>query len=173
MRFLGVVLFLAVLMVFLLCDGDSEKLDDFLEERYRIIKAEKMLSLGGNIKLNSKESKANQIILNVKKEELEIAYQNESEFLPSQHFFQARPEIEKSKVFAIIEKIPKGCSLHIHLLADVRQILLYQIIPTKKCIRLFFFINDTFKLKLLKDKSKDVIGENWKIIEVKIIINPR
>lgn len=149
-----VVLISEVLAVVVLSDGIKRYDDTFSQERYRIIKEEGKLYVGGSVKLTPKEVVANQIILNLKKEELEKAYRNESEFLPSQHFFQAKPEIEKSKVFAIIKELPKGSSLHTHLLGGVSVDFIISNITYEESLY-GCFINDTFKLKFLEDEKQD------------------
>lgn len=161
-------LFLSVVFVVVSIDvamsgGGYGNEDEFLQKRYLMKKTEKTRSVGGNIKLTSKEIETNAVILSAKKRELEKAYKNESEFLPSQHFFQAKNKIQQSEVFEIIKKLPKGCSLHTHMLAGVSVDFIMSNIMSRSNIY-GCFINDTFKLRFLQDKLNDSKCE-WKSLE--------
>ncbi|XP_063697319.1 adenosine deaminase 2-like [Culicoides brevitarsis] len=79
---------------------------------------EKMLE-GGSQTLTEKEILVDNLIRNLKREELNAGLRNLSTFAPAMHFFQAKPLIERSKIFEIIKKIPKGASLHVHNTASV------------------------------------------------------
>jgi adenosine deaminase CECR1 len=43
-----------------------------------------------------------------KKAEIARGYDNPAFYAPSLHFFKAKPLIEKSKIFEIIKRMPKG-----------------------------------------------------------------
>lgn len=67
------------------------------------------MSFGGKIKLTKKEKIANEIIMDLKERDLNI-----KPFIPSRHIFQSLKVIAESKLFKIIQKMPKGAILHTH-----------------------------------------------------------
>lgn len=155
MRLTTSVLFGGVLLtIFIMRRARTEDNNEYLQERHRIRKVEKLSSLGGNIRLSSKENEANKLILQAKQAELDEAYKNASAFLPSQHFFQAKNKMEQSKVFWLISKLPKAGSLHTHLLAGVSVDFIMSKITHRENLY-GCFINNTFKLRFLKEGSKE------------------
>lgn len=64
--------------------------------------------------LNKEEREVNEILEKWRNEEFSKGVKNPGEFWAGQHFFKAKPHIEQSKVFRIIQKFPKGASLHSH-----------------------------------------------------------
>lgn len=162
---LSSVFVVVALTVFLMSvKGDFyRKIDGYLQRRHFIRKTEKIKAIGGNIKLTAKEIEANKIILTAKQDELAYAYKSESDFLPSQHFFRAKSKIEDSKVFGIIKKLPKGGSLHTHLLAGVSvDFIMKNFVNMPNlygCV-----INETFKLKFFPENHQDN-NYSWKSVE--------
>lgn len=67
------------------------------------------MSFGGKIELTKKEKIANEIIMDLKERDLNI-----KPFIPSRHIFQSLKVIAESKLFEIIQKMPKGAILHTH-----------------------------------------------------------
>ncbi|XP_018564010.1 adenosine deaminase 2 [Anoplophora glabripennis] len=134
--------------------------DDYLTQRINILNSDNTLFAGGKLNLSDKELVVNELILKEKKAELTEAHQNVSNFLPSRHFFQARPDIEKSNVFSIIKKLPKGASLHTHLTAAVSADFMIENITYKENIY-GCFINGIFKLRFLGNADDDKTCD-WK-----------
>ncbi|KAJ8970599.1 hypothetical protein NQ314_001133 [Rhamnusium bicolor] len=128
--------------------------DSYLQERICILKTEKALRAGGKIKLTAKEVEVNKLILDEKSAELSKAHKNVSEYLPSRHFFQAKGDIDRSKVFSIIKNIPKGASLHTHLLAAVSVDFIVENITYRDNIY-GCFLNGNFKLTFLQNANQD------------------
>ncbi|XP_004381337.1 adenosine deaminase 2 [Trichechus manatus latirostris] len=83
------------------------------EARNELIKREKMMRLGGQLVLKKEEEEANGKLMTLKKAEITKAMKTQM-FPPSMHFFQAKKLIEKSEVFHILKKMPKGAALHLH-----------------------------------------------------------
>ncbi|XP_054552552.1 adenosine deaminase 2 isoform X2 [Talpa occidentalis] len=83
------------------------------EERNQLLMREKMMQLGGQLVLKKEEELANTKLMTLKKAELTQAMKTQN-FPPSMHFFQAKSLIEKSEVFNILKKMPKGAALHLH-----------------------------------------------------------
>ncbi|XP_034113495.1 adenosine deaminase 2 [Drosophila albomicans] len=87
--------------------------------RERIMKAEQLASLGGNLWLSSDEEKANSILMNAKRAEIAEGIKNPEKYPPAMHFFQGKQYVRQSEVFRIIQKMPKGAFLHGHNTAMV------------------------------------------------------
>uniref|UniRef100_A0A1A9WDL1 Adenosine deaminase n=1 Tax=Glossina brevipalpis TaxID=37001 RepID=A0A1A9WDL1_9MUSC len=81
----------------------------YQDERNKIIQEENKLRLGYDMKLEGDEKKADEIFLKHKQEEL-----NGESNLPSMHYYRAKTSLQKSKVYQLIKKMPKGASLNIH-----------------------------------------------------------
>ncbi|XP_037701372.1 adenosine deaminase 2 [Choloepus didactylus] len=81
--------------------------------RNRLLVKEKKMQLGGQLVLKKQEMKANEKLMALKNAEITEAMKTQK-FPPSMHFFQAKSLIEKSQVFAILKKMPKGAALHVH-----------------------------------------------------------
>lgn len=136
---------------------------DYIEERNRLLKEDESKSMGAKVPLTSKEIEVNKIILEIKQSELGNAYKNSSNFLPSQHFFKSKNNIELSKMFSIIRKLPKGASLHTHMLAGVSVEFIIRNITYKNNLY-GCYINDIFKLKFF-DSSKIDPNHKWKSLQ--------
>ncbi|CAH0546063.1 unnamed protein product [Brassicogethes aeneus] len=140
--------------------------------RDEIIKQENGSFSGGKLELTVKEESVNNIILSYKHKELDDGYKNSSSFSASKHFFDARSKIEESHVFKIIQQLPKGASLHTHVLAGVSIDFIVEKFTYMDNIYGGFF-NGVFKLKffkpgeqyhpwkLLKDYRKDANFDDW------------
>ncbi|XP_040318542.1 adenosine deaminase 2 isoform X2 [Herpailurus yagouaroundi] len=79
----------------------------------QLLMREKMMQLGGQLVLTEQEELANERLMALKKAEVTQAMRTQK-FPPSMHFFQAKTLIEKSEVFNILKKMPKGAALHVH-----------------------------------------------------------
>ncbi|XP_019612858.2 adenosine deaminase 2 isoform X3 [Rhinolophus sinicus] len=83
------------------------------EARKQLLMREKMMQLGGQLVLKKDEELANKKLMALKKAEMK-QFMKTQKFPPSMHFFQAKNLIEKSEVFNILKKMPKGAALHVH-----------------------------------------------------------
>lgn len=87
---------------------------DYWSDRAAFIKLEQSQAIGSSIELSEEEEAANKILMNYKLQEYDRGFSDPGSFAPAQHFFHAREDIEKSEVFKLIRKLPKGASLHAH-----------------------------------------------------------
>ncbi|VEN43113.1 unnamed protein product [Callosobruchus maculatus] len=131
----------------------------FIERKKYILDVERRQFIGGRHNLSEKEIRANEIILREKRFELNAAYKDPDGFLPVKHFFMAKQHIDKSKVFGIIRKLPKGASLHTHFLAGVDTGFIIKNITYERNIHGRIW-NDIFKLKFISNPSFE-----WKSLE--------
>lgn len=128
--------------------------EDYLQERDKLLNKEQSTFFGRDLDLNLEETRANRIFLEKKHAELQQGYINGSTFLPSIHFFQAKEKIDKSEVFSIIRKIPKGASLHTHSSAGASVDFIIQNITYRDHLY-GGYINDVFKLKFMTNPDQD------------------
>ncbi|XP_058798500.1 adenosine deaminase 2-like isoform X2 [Phymastichus coffea] len=112
----GIILPVAILLLLDVAVAYAVKAprDDYWIERSLILKTEQNIMIGGDVKLNYKEQLVNQTIMNMKMKEVDDGFANPRNFLPAQNFLTAARQIEKSEVFKILKKLPKGAVLHSH-----------------------------------------------------------
>uniref|UniRef100_A0A182MCZ5 Adenosine deaminase n=1 Tax=Anopheles culicifacies TaxID=139723 RepID=A0A182MCZ5_9DIPT len=87
------------------------------EIRTAIVDAEAGYGLGGKVFLNTDELRADQTLRAMKKKELQAS--DQSQPVAGMHFYDAKPLIEQSAVFAALKQMPKGAILHLHNSAAV------------------------------------------------------
>lgn len=84
----------------------QQKLSDYFKDREDLINYELNMSYGADIILNDNEQRANKIIMDAKETEYSIT--NPYTYNPSRHIFEVFDKIKQSKLFQIIQKMPKG-----------------------------------------------------------------
>lgn len=87
---------------------------DFWSDRKAILSSEDAQIIGSEIVLSEKEQQVNSILMKYKRKEYDEGFETPGKFNPSRHFFLAKNDIENSTVFQIIQKLPKGATLHAH-----------------------------------------------------------
>ncbi|XP_043465578.1 adenosine deaminase 2-like isoform X2 [Leptopilina heterotoma] len=94
---------------------------NFKANRSNLLQMEEDMAFGSDVILGDEEKKVNDTLMEAKFKEIEIGFANEGKFLPKYNFLRVKDEIEKSKVFKMIKKMPKGCLLHAHDVGTVSQ----------------------------------------------------
>lgn len=87
---------------------------DYWSIREKFIEDERSCAMGANIKLTEKEEQVNHMLMKYKRHELEEGFKDPANCPVAQHFFKAKKHIEKSLVFSMLGKMPKGAMLHAH-----------------------------------------------------------
>lgn len=82
--------------------------------RKQFIDSEAQYGLGSDVRLNAKEQKANAIVMAAKEAEYANSISKPSTFHPSRHIFETLAAIKQTKLYEIIQKMPKGGILHAH-----------------------------------------------------------
>ncbi|XP_050295454.1 adenosine deaminase 2-like [Anthonomus grandis grandis] len=144
------VLLLMFLSTLVMCETDN-----YLKQRDAILKREQEEFIGGNMVLTQKEEKVNGYLLELKKNELVESYKNFSAFLPAKNFLIAKEDIELSKVFQFIKKVPKAASLHTHMLAGVNADYIIENFSYMENVYGCYNEMQVFKLRVLKDAKQD------------------
>lgn len=91
-----------------------QSFDDYYKDRKQFIDNEIDQSFGMDTKLNENEKLANNIIMIAKEAEYQNGFLNPYSFNPSRHIFEVLDAIKQSKLFQIIQRMPKGGILHAH-----------------------------------------------------------
>ncbi|XP_060550437.1 adenosine deaminase 2 isoform X2 [Pantherophis guttatus] len=81
--------------------------------REKLLQKEDLRRTGGNLILSRQEETFNRKLMQLKETEINKAIET-GVFPPAMHFFKAKDIIEKSAVFGILKKMPKGGLLHVH-----------------------------------------------------------
>ena len=98
-----ILLFMLLLIVQTNCD----LLSDYKTLRNKILNSEFDQHLGQDLYLSETEIKVNNILMIEKLQELDEAIKT-GEFLPAKSFYLSKEDIEKSKVYQLISKMPKA-----------------------------------------------------------------
>lgn len=91
--------------------------EEYKRQRESFLQSEDNHLLGANVTLNENEQLVNKFIMKMKLEEMEKGFNDSYNFIPARHFFEVLDRFEKSKVFKIIRRLPKGGVLHAHDMA--------------------------------------------------------
>ncbi|KAM4569291.1 adenosine deaminase 2-A [Odontesthes bonariensis] len=78
-------------------------------QRDLLMRQEASRQTGGLLTLTVAEQKLDAYLHRLKEQEISAAH-----FLPAVHFFKAKPLIQKSSIFKLLQKMPKGAALHVH-----------------------------------------------------------
>ncbi|XP_036373670.1 adenosine deaminase 2-A-like [Megalops cyprinoides] len=78
-------------------------------QREALMQQEASLQIGGRMVLTEAERRLSAHLHNLKQQEMAGP-----QFPPAMHFFKARPLIQRSPIFSLLQKMPKGAILHAH-----------------------------------------------------------
>ena len=138
----------------------------YAEARAAIIQAEEGMMTGGNVYLNPKEKQVDELIKNLKMRDIREGILDPINYAPGLHFFKAKPIIEKSQIFKIIKKMPKGAVLHMHNSASVSSEWLIKNITYRPDVRLCTDA-DGVKLLHLQHQTKECVDESKLIVDLR------
>lgn len=88
--------------------------DTYKTVRNAFFNYEESRALGNDLELNSRELQANETIMTVKISEFAEGEITPHLFKPSQHIFTVLEAINKTELFQILKRMPKGAVLHAH-----------------------------------------------------------
>ncbi|XP_053413702.1 adenosine deaminase 2 isoform X2 [Nycticebus coucang] len=154
-------LLLAVVVSFL---GSVLSID---EPWTHILKKESVMRLGGQLMLDTQEEKVNEKLMTIKRDEMTEAMKT-LVFPPSMHFFRAKSLIEKSLVFNILRKMPKGAALHLHDFGIVSMDWLVKNVTYRPHCHICFTTRDTVQFKFA-DRTPTILKSEecskWILLE--------
>ncbi|KAH9643485.1 hypothetical protein HF086_015633 [Spodoptera exigua] len=108
---MNTTVFYAILCL-LISVNNAEVPEKYFQERSALLAEEINTAVGGKINLNENETIANNILMKWKMKELNDSNTQRINF--AKHYFTYKKDIEKSKVYKIIKRMPKGGLLHVH-----------------------------------------------------------
>ena len=82
--------------------------ETYQKRREHLMSVEKLKRLGGEIVLTKDEQKFNDILMNLKRSEIESSLKGGKLFPAAENFLVSKSNIESSPVFQLISKMPKG-----------------------------------------------------------------
>ncbi|KAI5094201.1 adenosine deaminase 2-A [Silurus meridionalis] len=99
----------ALLAVLMLASMKGAECAPDPHQRELLLQEEASRVIGGRVELSAAERRLDSYLHKLKEQEI-----MSPGFPPSLHFFKAKPYIQKSLVFKVLQKMPKGAVLHIH-----------------------------------------------------------
>lgn len=143
--------------------------DEYLRKRAELIELERKRSLGYDLELTANEQTVNGIIMAAKMDEYKNSFNDPDTFNPSRHIFHILNQVNTSKLFNYLLKMPKGAILHAHdtaLMASADFLVSFTYFyhlwecrdPITNRIQLFKFS----RTKPESDCSVDGVNMNWK-----------
>lgn len=72
-------------------------------QRELLLQEEASRRIGGRVALSAAELRLDSLLHKLKEQEMRASH-----FPPAMHFFKAKPYIQKSPVFKLLQKMPKG-----------------------------------------------------------------
>lgn len=72
-------------------------------QRELLLQEEVSRQIGGRVVLSAAERRLDSLLCKLKEQEIKAPH-----FPPAMHFFKAKPYIQKSPVFKLLQKMPKG-----------------------------------------------------------------
>ncbi|XP_060758822.1 adenosine deaminase 2-A-like isoform X1 [Neoarius graeffei] len=99
----------ALLTMLILASVKDSKCITDPHQRKLLLQEEASRQIGGRVELSAAEHRLDSLLRKLKEREIMAPY-----FPPAMHFFKAKPYIQRSPVFKILKKMPKGAILHIH-----------------------------------------------------------
>lgn len=95
-------------------ENEHPIIEEYYRNRRNLIDCEVKSSFGSDLILSRADMLANKVILEAKEDELTAGLLDPYSFNPSRHIFEVLDAIKQSKLFEIIQKMPKGGILHAH-----------------------------------------------------------
>lgn len=89
-------------------DATRPSYDSYQVMREKLLAEHLDTALGSDIKLSAPEQQFNDILMELKSDELARGFQNPFNFTPARHFFEVLKSVETSPLFELIRKMPKG-----------------------------------------------------------------
>ena len=86
---------------------------EYLNQRSELVELDQAASFGNDIELDSSENLLNTKLIELRSKMIG-EYQDQHFFPPARYFFQSKSHIESTKLFRILQKMPKGGILHLH-----------------------------------------------------------
>ena len=100
----------------LLVSQTNKLFEQYLEQRNAMMSADSALYFDAKVKLSPAEMQLNQLMQHEQRLLLDH-YKQTHFFPPARDFYQSKQHIEETKIFQVLQQMPKGGILHLHQLA--------------------------------------------------------
>ncbi|KAI4504474.1 hypothetical protein M0802_000024 [Mischocyttarus mexicanus] len=134
---------------------------DYWKLRAEILDNEQRRMIGGELELEHAEQVVNDFLMSKKRYDFQNAYKNVSQFLPARNFMSVIKDIEKTEVFKIIQKMPKGAVLHAHDTALVVTDWILKNVTYRPNLYICFKPDDEIELHFF---DKPTVDCDWKLL---------
>ncbi|XP_015433614.1 PREDICTED: adenosine deaminase CECR1-like [Dufourea novaeangliae] len=131
--------------------------------RTQILEYEERMMLGGSLSLNHDERAANDVLMHAKRKELEHGFKDLKKFAPGWSFLSAKKDIDKSKIFHFLRRMPKGAVLHAHDTSMVSTDYIFQNITYRDNLYVCE-IDGTVKLQFF-EKPPNETSCHWELLK--------
>ena len=115
---LGVNSMVILLLSLILRCADAEKSESYLDLRQQLVENDRNQRFDADLTLNEKEEELNELMIKLQKDMLR-SYNAQSFFPPAEPFYQSKAHIEKTTLFKLFQKMPKGGIQHLHSTAAI------------------------------------------------------
>ncbi|XP_058831688.1 adenosine deaminase 2-like [Topomyia yanbarensis] len=137
--------------------------EEYEHNRKQFIEEEEGRFLGADLNLSTEEQIVNEYAMKLKRAELEQGFNDSYKFIPARHFFEVLERFNESKLFQLIQKLPKGAVLHAHDTAIGSTELIVNATYSENLWQRGDFEGDT--TGLLFEFSKEApCGDGWKLV---------
>ncbi|VVD00795.1 unnamed protein product [Leptidea sinapis] len=134
-----------------------------ISERETLLKNELKMMLGSDLVLSDSEQQANDVIMKLKRRELDYGFRNPQYFNFSKHFFEYKDDIKRSELFQIVKAMPKGAVLHAHDTAIQNQD--YVVSLTYWQDLYVCFLEDNILFLFSKEKPNEKCPTQWQLMK--------
>ncbi|XP_059161942.1 adenosine deaminase AGSA-like [Physella acuta] len=93
--------------------------DEYMNMRNSLISEDENTRIGSQLNLTEEEKLANAVFMKEKRTMIDESRDTPSLFLPTASFYRSKQYIQQTKLYKLIQKMPKGAVLHIHDLSMV------------------------------------------------------
>lgn len=139
---------------------DYQDIKSYIEEREKVVLIDESLGFDTGLTLSIKEEEVNLHLSRLKKELL-AKYRKEDFFPPAKNFLFEKEIIEKSSLYAFIQKMPKGGLLHVHSASLLQAKWLIKELTTLPDCYVYWLENGPILKGMLHFFKKEAVPEGF------------
>ncbi|MFP4505628.1 MAG: hypothetical protein ACLFOZ_13000 [Cyclobacteriaceae bacterium] len=94
-------------------DARFSSAEDYLERRQELLRTDSLMAFDADIRLNAKEQSVNQKLVRLREDMID-KYLEDGFFPPTHDFLPSKSHIEQTRLYRLLQKMPKGGMLHLH-----------------------------------------------------------
>nr|XP_049699045.1 adenosine deaminase 2-like [Helicoverpa armigera] len=157
-----------ILPIFILSSvvfSDAQNVEKVLKERQYLMEKELSMMLGSSIELSDSELKANEIIMDLKMNEIENGFLHPNNFNLSKHFFEYKDLVKKKKLYKVLKDMPKGAILHAHDTGILSPDYMVELTYWDNLWVCFVKGNNDIQFQFSKRTPTSTCGSKWKLMK--------